>query len=288
MLSDEENIRAIIRDDLNALKKKHGDARRTEISGEEIGDVDGVGEDRSAAVGGAAPLHAARLGEKLGVRRIIVPGEAGVGSAVGFLLAPVAYEVVRSRRQLLSALQADVVNGLMNEMHAESRAVVEMGARSGNLIETRQAYMRYVGQGHEIAVSIPVEEYGHGHAAVLRSAFEQDYTRLYGRTIEGVDIEVLSWTLTISEVLPEPGHRVRLGNELRPGIPEPLDPAHPLFDPGLERTVSARVYLRDALKAGTRIEGPALITEAQTTTVVPVGWSARVNQRKNLVLERTP
>ena len=246
-----------------------------------------LGSRDMVAFGGAAPLHAARLGEKLGVRRIIIPGEAGVGSAVGFLLAPVAYEVVRSRRQLLSALQVDVVNELMAEMHAESLAVVQMGARGGKLEETRQAYMRYVGQGHEIAVSIPVEEYGDGHAGVLRAAFEQDYTRLYGRIIEGVDIEVLSWTLTISEVLPEPGHRVRPGNELKPANPEPLDPAHPLFDSGLERMVSSRVFLRDALKTGAKIEGPALVTEAQTTTVVPVGWSVRVNRRKQLVLERT-
>lgn len=246
-----------------------------------------LGSRDMVAFGGAAPLHAARLGEKLGVRRIVVPGEAGVGSAVGFLLAPVAYEVVRSRRQLLSAMQASIVNGLMTEMHAESLAVVEMGARGRKLEETRQAYMRYVGQGHEIAVSIPVEEYGDSHAEQFRAAFEQDYTRLYGRTIEGVDIEVLSWTLTISEVLPEPGHRVRPGNELRPGMPEPLDPAHPLFDPGLERAVSSRVYLRDGLKTGVKIEGPALITEAQTTTVVPVGWRARVDRRKHLVLERT-
>jgi N-methylhydantoinase A len=239
------------------------------------------------AFGGAAPLHAARLGEKLGVRRIIVPGEAGVGSAVGFLLAPVAYEVVRSRRQLLSALQPALINELTAEMHAESLAVVEMGARGGKLVETRQAYMRYVGQGHEIAVSIPVEKYSDAHPDIFRQAFERDYARLYGRTIEGVDIEVLSWTLTISELLPEPEYRVRPGSEWNAVEPEPLDSAHSLFDPGLERTVAARVFLRDALKRGSKIDGPALITEAQTTTVVPVGWRARINQRSHIILERT-
>jgi N-methylhydantoinase A len=85
-----------------------------------------LGSRDMVAFGGAAPLHATRLGEKLGVKRIIVPSEAGVGSAVGFLLAPVAYEVVRSRRQRLSALDHELVNHLMEQMREESLAVVRL------------------------------------------------------------------------------------------------------------------------------------------------------------------
>ncbi|MDH3749547.1 MAG: hydantoinase/oxoprolinase family protein, partial [Gammaproteobacteria bacterium] len=110
-----------------------------------------LGQRDMVAFGGAAPLHAARLGQKLGIRRIVVPTEAGVGSAIGFLLAPVAYEVVRSRRQTLSSLQPDLINGLMHDMFQEALAVVKQGSSAPDLIETRQAYMRYVGQGHEIA-----------------------------------------------------------------------------------------------------------------------------------------
>ena len=157
-----------------------------------------LGSRDMVAFGGAAPLHAARLGEKLGVNRIIVPAEAGVGSAVGFLLAPVAFEVVRSRRQNLSALQLDVVNTLFGDMRDEALAVVRQGVREGHLEETRHAYMRYVGQGHEIPVSLPVEPYRERHGTVFRAAFEAAYTQLYGRVIGGVDIEVLSWTLTIT------------------------------------------------------------------------------------------
>ncbi len=120
-----------------------------------------LGSRDMVAFGGAAPLHAARLGEKLGVRRIVIPAAAGVGSAVGFLLAPVAYEVVRSRRQALAALEPEVVNALMADMHAEALAVVRQGVGPSvaveDLLETRHAYMRYVGQGHEISVPLPVE-----------------------------------------------------------------------------------------------------------------------------------
>jgi N-methylhydantoinase A len=237
------------------------------------------------AFGGAAPLHAVRVGEKLGVKRIIVPAEAGVGSAVGFLLAPVAYEVVRSRRQRLSALDYALVNRLMDEMREESLAVVRMGAPGEKLREVRHAYMRYVGQGHEILVDLPVETYSEEHAGVLRDAFEAAYRRLYGRVMEGIDIEVLSWTLTISEPVREAA--------TADGVPLPLSlSAQPgrqvLFDPEKEEAVEAGVYLREALHPGETVYGPALITEDQTTTVVTTGWRATIDPRGHILLERRP
>ena len=242
-----------------------------------------LGSRDMVAFGGAAPLHAARLGEKLGVNRIIVPSEAGVGSAVGFLLAPVAYEVVRSRRQQLSTLDPHLVNRLMAEMHEESRAVVSMGSGGQDLLQTRHAYMRYVGQGHEILVSLPVEVCTAEHRNRFRQAFEAAYTRLYGRIMPGIDIEVLSWTLTLSEPLIETAGV--LPNE------EPTTHSEPsarqsLFDPGEEQRVDARVFMRETLKPGEIIEGPALITEDQTTTVVTTAWQATIDRAGHIVLER--
>jgi N-methylhydantoinase A len=237
------------------------------------------------AFGGAAPLHAVRLGEKLGVGRIIVPAEAGVGSAVGFLLAPVAYEVVRSRRQKLSELDYERVNRLMSEMHAESLAVVSQGSSGKTLQEARHAYMRYVGQGHEILVSLPLEKYTQAHQQVFRQAFEAAYTRLYGRTMAGIDIEVLSWTLTLYEPAREPVSAPPAKSVTRPA----LKPGQQrLFDPGVEKFVDARVFLRSELKAGDRVDGPALITEDQTTTVVTSDWSATVDRHGHLALEKRP
>jgi N-methylhydantoinase A len=243
-----------------------------------------LGQRDMVAFGGAAPLHAARLGEKLGVKRIIVPAEAGVGSAVGFLLAPVAYEVVRSRRQNLSALQTEVVNALMEDMRQESLAVVRLGSAGDGLQETRHAYMRYVGQGHEIPVILPVETYGDHHGAVFRSAFEAAYRQLYGRIINGVDIEVLSWTLTISAPVPEVKQTPAiLQTDRKP--PEPVE-WQALFDPAREKAVNAPVYLRGQLQAGDGFQGPALITEDQTTTVVGSNYLAAIDARGHIVMTR--
>jgi N-methylhydantoinase A len=235
------------------------------------------------AFGGAGPLHAARLGEKLGVDRIVVPTEAGVGSAVGFLLATVAYEVVRSRRQDLSTLDHDLVNRLMDDMHAEALAVVQQGSDSAELSETRQAYMRYAGQGHEIAVGLPVEAYGARHGALFRNAFEAAYTQLYGRTIEGVEVEALSWTLTISA--PAAGSGEPLPQPDETAVPPPVARQSCVGAAGAGRR-DVPVYLRGQLAPGCRIAGPALIAEDQTTIVITSAYDACIDARGYIVMTR--
>ncbi|MBC7134151.1 MAG: hydantoinase/oxoprolinase family protein, partial [Oceanibaculum nanhaiense] len=148
------------------------------------------------AFGGAAPLHAARLAEKLEIDTIIIPTGAGVGSALGFLKAPVAYEVVRSRHMKLSQFDSSVANATLKEMQEEALAIVREGAPTADLVEIRQAYMRYVGQGHEIAVDVPVRDLTQADAQHMASVFAEAYSALYGRTIPNLDIETLSWTLT--------------------------------------------------------------------------------------------
>lgn len=243
-----------------------------------------LGRRDMVAFGGAAPLHAARLGEKLGVHRIIIPTEAGVGSAVGFLLAPVAFEVVRSRHQLLAELQTDLVNGLWDDMQAEALAVVRQGAGEAGLQEARHAYMRYVGQGHEIPVSLPVEACTAAHRDIFRQAFESAYRQLYGRIIEGVEIEVLSWTLTVSATIADPAVEPVQTNA-RDTLPDSIG-KQAVFDPSLQKHVDARVYLRDHLQPGDCLAGPVLITESQTTTVVTSNYEARISGQGHIVMSR--
>ena len=157
-----------------------------------------IAEHTLIAFGGAAPLHAARLAEKLGIARIIVPPNAGVGSAVGFLRAPIAFEVVRSRHMRLSAFDPAAANAIIAEMRAEALEVVRAGAGSASLIEPRAAFMRYVGQGHEIVVPLPARDLAAEDAALLREAFQREYVVLFSRTIPDAEVEILTWSLTVS------------------------------------------------------------------------------------------
>ena len=237
------------------------------------------------AFGGAAPLHAARLAEKLGIDTVVIPANAGVGSAIGFLAATVSYEVVRSRYQRLSAFDGADLSRVFGEMHAEAEAVVRLGAGEVELQERRVAYMRYVGQGHEVEVVLPNRPLGVGDAEILRGAFAESYTRHYGRTIPGMDIEALTFALTLSAPAP-----VRpLAGVTATGSTTTAGPAQrALFNVRLADYQQVPVCPRDSLSAQQSLAGPALITEAQTTTVVGEQFSARLGKGGVLILERNP
>jgi N-methylhydantoinase A len=239
------------------------------------------GEDTAGrtmiAFGGAAPLHAARLAQKLGITRVLVPRGAGVGSAHGFLQAPIGFEVVRTRYTRLDALDAAALEAMFAEMRREAEEVVLQAAPPEGLVEARTAFMRYRGQGHEIAVPITA---GIG-AAALQEAFTAAYRGIFGRAIPGLQPEVMTWALALSSPLAPPQ---RLDETPSHDAP-PAAQHRALVDPATGLTAPAAIQPRDALKPGARVPGPALIIEDETTTVVPAGWSATINAAAQIVLE---
>src|SRR5699024_9409515 len=152
------------------------------------------------AYGGGAPLHAARLCEKLGIDTLLVPPGAGVGSAIGFLRAPFGYEAVRGAYLALSAYDADWVNTVLDELTAEATAVARQGG-DRELLTERKAFMRYQGQGWEIAVELPAGSLGSDGAQQLSALFEAEYARLFGRPLAGLDIEVMNWSVRVASQL---------------------------------------------------------------------------------------
>ena len=234
------------------------------------------------AFGGAAPLHAARVAEKLDIDRIVVPVNAGVGSAVGFLRAPVAYEVVRSHYQRLDSLDAAAVNAMLGEMLDEAHAIVERGAPGAARGETRTAFMRYIGQGHEIAVPLPPGDLGASDAATILEAFEGAYQVLYDRTIPGVGVEILSWIVIVAAAAEAPP-RLNGATEASTAA---SDVSRRVFDPASGEFLATPVYRRDALAPGARIAGPAVISEDETSTVVTPAFDAVIDGRGAIVLTR--
>jgi N-methylhydantoinase A len=237
------------------------------------------------AFGGAAPIHAARLAEKLGIDRVMIPPGAGVGSALGFLMAPVAYEVARSRYVRLDAsFDPGVVNTLFAEMRAEAEAVVRAAAPQAPLGETRTADMRYRGQGHEITVSLPGGALDAASGRTLSALFEEAYAANFGRVIPGLEVEIMNWTL-----------RLAAAHTPLPACP-PQPPDRPAKPRGRRAIFAAAeltmgdvtVYHRDDVGPGCLMPGPAVIAEDETTTIVPAGFVARINPLGAIILEKQP
>ena len=238
------------------------------------------------AFGGAAPIHAARLAEKLNIQKIVIPPNAGVGSALGFLQAPVSYEVIRSYYQRLGDLDYHGINQLLNSMRKEATDVVEPGAQGQKTKEIRTAFMRYIGQGHEVSVEIPVKleeaELDSQSADRLTIAFETEYTRLYGRTIPSLEIEILTWSLQISTQGSD-GLAVKMSaHAYAPDSKE----FRKLMDAESGEFNDAAVYDRLSLAPGAKIEGPAIITESDTATVITQRFEGQVTDGGYMVLER--
>jgi N-methylhydantoinase A len=236
------------------------------------------------AFGGAAPIHAARLAEKLEINTVIVPTGAGVGSAFGFLLAPIAYEVVRTRYTHLDAnFDFASLNKLRAEMRSEAEAVVRLGAPDAPLIEGWTANMRYRGQGHELTVTIPAGELSTTSAAELERLFIVDYAQQFGRRIPDLDAEVLSWSLRLATVgapiercpPPPPDHTAKPANHVD------------VIDPPTGKLERIALYNRSALTPGSTIAGPALIVEDETTTLVTKSFTARIDALGSVVMTRT-
>jgi N-methylhydantoinase A len=241
-----------------------------------------VSDHTLIAFGGAAPLHAARVAEKLGLARVLVPPNAGVGSAVGFLVAPISYELVKSRHMRLDNFDFAGASALLAGMSRDARALVEPGARGAPVTERRLAYMRYVGQGHEITVPLPLRDLTAADAAALRDTFEREYSVLFRRPIPGAAIEALSWSVLISTKAERP---VAINGTTEKRAPAP-DGSRAFFDGRAGRTIDVPTYRRERMEAGVRVAGPAIIAEDETSTFVTASFDARIDGAGCIVMER--
>ena len=240
------------------------------------------GEDLSdytmIAFGGAAPLHAARLSEKLGIRRCLIPPGAGVGSAIGFLRAPFSFEATRSVYVEFSAFDAALVADTLAELRTEATDFVRSCDANAPIEAEYKVYMRYRGQGWEIPVILTAQQAAQPDMETLKALFEADYTTLFGRTVAGLEIEATVWAVNASTPTPpvEPLPALSEAAGSRRMVPlERLQRA--IFSTQRwDRPCVAAVVPREALAAGDRLAGPAAIYEDETTVIVPTSRSARI------------
>ena len=217
------------------------------------------------AFGGAAPLHAGRLCEKLGIDRVLVPTGAGVGSAIGFLRAPFSFEATRSFYLRLSEFSGDAVRQVLQDLNQEATAFVKSCDPDAEIDSDFKAYMRYTGQGWEIPITLSAAQAMAPDAETLRDLFETDYKALFARTVTGLDIEVTVWAVNArtraQAITPLPATDTT-GEAATDGTRE-------IYDPQTGQRVMAVTASRETFERGQRLAGPAAITEAETTIIVP-------------------
>jgi N-methylhydantoinase A len=225
------------------------------------------------AFGGGAPLHAARLAQKLGIREVVVPTNAGVGSAIGFLEAPLAYDVVRSRPEHLPIADLESVNAMLAEMAETARAVVAPAAGAAPLLVQRQVDLRYVGQGHELTLDLPEQTLTQDDLVGLRGRFEALYEKIYGVVLADMPVEAVTWSVVVSTPVPAAGRSPAI--ERRPAPP----PAtwRRVYDASRSDMVQIPIYLRSDLAPGCRLDGACVVAEDDTSTVVPEGFALEVD-----------
>ncbi len=231
-----------------------------------------LGHRTMVAFGGAAPNHALSLAAKLGIRRVLIPPGAGVGSAIGFLRAPAAYEVVRSLKRPLDHLDAGEAADVLAGMAEEARDIVDHAAPGAPAEEIVHAAMRYVGQGHEIEVILPGRAAADLQPAPLAALFEGRYRQLYGRLVPDGEIEVLTWAVRVSAAASD-GQAPSIQHD-----------AHTVPAAGTRRVIDSATgeasdipcYWRPDLAPGASLQGPAVIAEAETSTLLPAGVVATV------------
>ena len=235
------------------------------------------------AFGGAAPLHIARVAEKLRVSNVIIPTNASVGSAVGFLKAPVGYEVVKSLRMLLNRFETDKVNDLLEKMKNEAQSIIQSETGSMKFVEERFAFMRYAGQGHEIKVQVDNNLLTQSDISKIKTSFEKKYEKLYSRILPNADIEILTWSLSLS-IKNEKFNSFQEINSYKKINEQSLVD---IVDYDSSKKIKVPYFERDSLKPGDIIKGHCIISEEQTTIVVSNKFNTKVLSNNFLQMEYT-
>ncbi|WP_210528907.1 hydantoinase/oxoprolinase family protein [Rubellimicrobium arenae] len=244
------------------------------------------GEDLSdytmIAFGGAAPLHAGRLCEKLGITRLLVPPGAGVGSAIGFLRAPYAFEATRSVYMRLDAFDGDTARTILHDLAEEASAFVRSCDPQATILTDVKLYMRYKGQGWEIPVPLAPDLAAAPTTEALRDRFTADYAALFGRAVQGLPIEITVWAVNASTPLAatQPTPDATASGE--------AEGTHRrLFDPVAGEWADGRTLPRERLTDGMTAPGPLAVTEAETTVIVPRGFTVTGRADGCLDIRRT-
>ena len=219
--------------------------------------------------------------------RILIPTDPSVGSAVGFLYAPVLFEIVKSHYTLLCELDINATNNFLEGLSNEAAEVVVLASNNEALNYRRTAFMRYKGQGHEIEIELPERSLNSVDKTALQRQFEQEYQKQFSRPVPGMQIEILNWGVSVSTSVKTNAARHRAQMRARAGKQSARTRFRTITCDVTGKPVQARQLQRSELHPGATIQGPALIEEPQTTTLVSADFCASIDDSGNIHLQRT-
>ena len=237
------------------------------------------------AYGGAGPLHASAIAREIGMSRVIIPRAPGHFCAFGMLHSDLRYDFVKTWFTKLADVSFDDLQTVFDELVAQGRAALQAsGINPSKVALSYAADMRYVGQEHPVTVDLQPSVFKRRDRDAIKHNFDEVHQRRYGTCAPQEPGEIVSLRATVSGVMKKPPLE-----KIARGGPAPLREAHrgkrSVYFAELSKAVATPTYLRDALKAGNRIEGPALVEEHASTTVVLPGDRLRVDEFGNLVIE---
>lgn len=241
------------------------------------------------AFGGAGPAHADRVARILRCPTVVCPLGAGVISAVGFLVAPLVFDFVRTMHGRLEAIDWPAVSTALSEMEQEGRRILSRTVPPDQVVFRRWADMRYRGQGHEIRVPLPDGAVGPGSEPALLSAFEQAYASRYGHTAPGVPVDVVGWRVAAQGPRPHlhwPAASADASPRSIPDLAGALKSRRAAYFPECGGFAEVPVYDRYRLVPGHAFRGPAIVEERESTVVVGPQARVRVDAWLNVVIER--
>ena len=232
------------------------------------------------AFGGSGPVHGCRLAQALGIPRVILPAAAGVTAAIGLLAAEVKFDVARTWVRRLDALDPGALTTMYEDMAAQAASIVRGAAVAGTVTLARSVDARYVGQGYELTVPVPSGALDAAALVRIRAAFDEVYAARYGYANPTEPVETVTWKLAAVGGAP----RVALAKAAGDGRDGGLKGARRAWFPETRGWTDCPVYDRYGLAPGARVDGPAIVEERESTSVLPPGTSASVDEYASLIV----
>jgi N-methylhydantoinase A len=228
-----------------------------------------------SAFGGAGPVHAYGLAKKIGAPRILVPPLAGVGSALGFFTAPVAFDLTRSHRVALDVADLKEVEKLFQELEKEGAAILQQSGQEASIIFERTLMMRFVGQGAETDLAIENKPFDQWQKSEIREFFDDAYKKLYGRTYPETPVEFVTFKVRAS--LPSREFRIPPIRQSEGNLADCIKGERSAFSLVRKEYIPFTVYDRFKLFPGAGLPGPAIIEERESTIIVGEDADASVD-----------